>query len=181
MLSLESPARAAGSSSFLPRRRRAAAVERATRRGGGAAAAANTCTLRPAAGGCAGLPASGLSLTRDAFTVGCKPPADVVVTGAGISAEHARFAWRAGRLYVTHLGSADGGATTFDSAPLTAGVAYLVGPGALIGLGSSAAFTVSFDGPAAAPGGVESMLLEAFKAKFAASANGDVRDALKGL
>ena len=140
-----------------------------------AAAASGSCSLRPEPGsGCVGLPADGLQLSLATFTVGSASSADVRLQAPGVAGAHALFAWRGGRLYVTHLGSADGGSTLFDGAPLMANVAYLVGPGARITLGGTAGgaaggvaadFTVNFDVPAAAPqsGSVESLLMQAFK------------------
>lgn len=118
-----------------------------------------------------------LDQTKDVFTVGSGAGADVVVSAPGVAAEHCRFNWRGGRLFVTDLGAG----TTFDGNPLMAEVAYLVGNGAKICLGGTPAaeFIVTMGQVATNP--MEAMLADAFKQKFAGSTNSEVQAALKDL
>ena len=125
-----------------------------------------------------------------------------------MAAEHARFDWRGGRLFVTDLDSASG--THFDGArcvkpssgpraakwptrrtraealtrarSLRAGVAYLTGDGATITFGKPAAgataVVLQLQAAPLQAGGVDQMLADAFMQQFRTGA-ADVRALLR--
>ena len=110
--------------------------------------------------------------------VGSGPSAEVKLAGPAVAAEHARFDWRGKSLFLTDLESASG--TTYDGNRLMPGVAYAAGAGAVVEFGDAAnSFVLEFDVQRQQSGSVEQALAAAFLAKFQASGNSQVQQALK--
>ena len=124
--------------------------------------------------------AKAAELSLASFVVGSGADAQVRVADAAVSAQHVRFDWRAGRLFVTDLESSGG--THFDGVCIRPGVAYSAADGVLLCLGDPAAqapteFRIQLE-PIAQQGGAEEMLAQAFLQRFRATGSDHVKKML---
>ena len=122
--------------------------------------------------------AKAAELTQATFVVGSGAEAQVRVADAAVAAQHVRFDWRAGRLFVTDLESSGG--THFDGVCIRPGVAYSAADGVVLCLGDPAAaspteFRIQLEPVAQQPGGADDLLAQAFLQRFRASGNDDVK------
>ena len=122
-------------------------------------------------------------LTLGSFVVGSGAEAQVRVADGAVAAQHVRFDWRSGRLFVTDLESAGG--THFDGVCIRPGVAYSAADGVVLCLGDPAAaapteFRIQLEPLPQQAGGAEEMLAQAFLQRFRATGSEDVKKLLDG-
>ena len=125
--------------------------------------------------------AKAAELTLASFVVGSGSEAQVRVADPAVAAQHVRFDWRAGRLFVTDLESSGG--THFDGVCIRPGVAYSAADGVVLCLGDPAAaapteFRIQLEPLPQQAGGAEEMLAQAFLQRFRTSGSDDVKKLL---